>query len=179
VSGRNLIFLIGYRGAGKTTVAKLLAEKLGWGWIDADALLEKLADRSIREIFAEDGEASFRNLEAGVMKQHCTQFDKHVIATGGGVVLREENRTLMKQGVVVWLKAPAEVLWQRMQNDATTRERRPDLAQGGLAEIEELLRVREPLYEACQKLTIDAGSQTPQEIAAAIHAWTQRSTPAT
>ena len=85
--------------------------------------------------------------------------------------LRSENRARLKQGTVVWLKAPADVLWQRMQVDATTAERRPNLAQGGLAEIDELLRVRTPLYEACQDFTVDAAEQTPEQIATTIVQW--------
>lgn len=163
---KSLIFLIGYRGAGKTTVARLVAERLGWTWIDADALLEERAGRTIRQIFATDGEKAFRDLESALLDE-LGRLQDHVIATGGGVPLREENRARLKTGTVVWLKAPAEVLWQRLQGDATTAERRPNLAQGGLAEIEELLRVRTPLYEACQNLTVDA-TQTPAEIAEAI-----------
>ncbi len=95
----------------------------------------------------------------------------HVIATGGGVILREENRAALKRGAVVWLRAPAQVLWQRMQADATTAERRPNLAQGGLTEIEELLRVREPLYQACQDFAVDASKQTPEQIGEVIARW--------
>jgi shikimate kinase len=99
------------------------------------------------------------------------ELKDHVIATGGGVILREENRAALKRGAVVWLRAPADVLWQRMQADATTSERRPNLAQGGLAEIEELLRVREPFYQASQDFTVDTSAQTPQKIAGMIAEW--------
>lgn len=165
-----LLFLIGYRGAGKTSVARLLAAKLGWAWLDADAVLEERAGRTIRQIFAMDGETAFRNLESALLDELCGLND-HVIATGGGVILRSENRARLKQGTVVWLKARADVLWQRMQADATTAQRRPNLAQGGLAEIEELLRVRTPLYEACQDFTVDASEQTPEQIAGTIFQW--------
>src|SRR5436190_11808298 len=131
-----LILLIGNRGAGKPTVARLVAERLGWAWIDADALLEERAGRTIRQIFATDGENAFRDLESALLDELCRLQD-HVIAAGGGVILRQENRARLKAGTVVWLKAPADVLWQRLQGDATTAERRPNLAQGGLAEIEE------------------------------------------
>src|SRR5947209_15995625 len=140
-----LVFLIGYRGTGKTTVARLLADKLGWGWTDADALVEERCGRSIRQIFAEDGEAGFRDQEALVLAELARQH-KQVVATGGGIVLRPENRGLLKAGKVVWLCAPADVLWQRLEQDATTLQRRPNLAQGGVAEIEDLLRLRAPHY---------------------------------
>jgi shikimate kinase len=167
---RRLLFLIGYRGTGKTTIARLLADKLGWAWLDADAVLEERYGQTIRQIFAAEGEAGFRNKETAILRELSAKQD-HVIATGGGVILRAENRELLKQGSVVWLKAPADVLWQRMQQDAATLERRPDLAQGGLAEVEELLRVRTPHYEACQDFTVDTAERTPEQVANVIHDW--------
>ncbi len=169
VTRSRLLFLIGYRGAGKTTVAQLLAGKLGWNWVDADALLEERAGRSIREIFATDGEAAFRAMESTLLDE-LSGLEDYVIATGGGAVMSEENRARLTKGLVVWLKAPADLLWQRMQADPTTSEQRPDLAQGGLTEVEELLAARAPTYEACQHFTADA-EPMPEEVADAILAW--------
>ena len=165
-----LLFLIGYRGTGKTTIARLLADKLGWSWLDADAVLEERYGRTIRQIFADEGETVFRDQESAILTELSAKQDC-IIATGGGVVLRPENRERLKRGSVVWLRAPAEVLWQRMQLDATTMERRPDLAQGGLAEVAELLRVRTPNYEACQDFTVDTAERTPEQVASVIAAW--------
>jgi shikimate kinase len=164
------LFLIGARGSGKSTVGRLIAERLGWHFCDADALLEERAGKSIRAIFNEEGEAGFRDREAALLEEiagGCNQ----VVATGGGVVLRATNRELFRRGTVVWLDAPAETLWQRLQADVTTVERRPDLAQGGLAEIEDVLRVRQPLYEACADLRVGAGDRSAAEVADAIVAW--------
>src|SRR5947208_11489758 len=86
-----VIFLVGYRGSGKTTVARALADRLGWTWADADVVLEARHGRSIRQIFAEEGEAGFRDKEAALLEDLCG-LRRHVIATGGGIVLRPENR---------------------------------------------------------------------------------------
>ena len=164
----SLIFLIGYRGTGKTTVARLLSEKLGWDWIDADSALESRYGKSIRQIFAEEGEAGFRDKEEQIFGELC-QLRRHVIATGGGVVLREINRQRMcPAGKVIWLTADAHTIWQRLQADPATAEKRPPLTVGGLAEIEEVLKMREPLYRACAGLTISTVDRSTKEIALQI-----------
>jgi shikimate kinase len=158
------IFLIGYRGSGKTSVAQALAGRLGWDWLDADTVLEARHGRTIREIFAEEGEAGFRDKEAALLEELC-QRERHVIATGGGVVLRPANRERLARGLVVWLTADAATLWQRINADGTTAARRPNLTVGGLSEVEELLRQREPLYRECASLVVDTASKTPDAIA--------------
>jgi 3-dehydroquinate dehydratase/shikimate dehydrogenase len=165
-----IVYLIGYRGTGKTSTARRLADKLGWSWLDADEFLQARHGRSIREIFAEEVEKGFRDKEAALL-QELSEYTEHIIATGGGVILREENRALLKQGTVVWLHAPADVLWQRLQKDASTAESRPDLAQGGLAEIEELLRLRAPLYEECHDLAVNTAERSPEQVAEVIFTW--------
>jgi shikimate kinase len=163
-----LIFLIGYRGTGKSTVARLLAEKLGWQAIDADEILELRYGKSIRSIFADEGEAGFRVKEATILAEICQQ-SKQVIATGGGCVLRSDNRAKMKAaGFVVWLTADAQTLWNRLQADASSCERRPPLTTGGLAEIVELLQAREPYYADCASMVVDTVGRSAEEIAAAI-----------
>ena len=97
------LFLIGYRGTGKSTVGPLLAAALGWQFLDADEHVERLARRTIAEIFAAEGEQGFRDLESAALAELC-QGDGRVIATGGGVVLREFNRELLSTaGFVAWL----------------------------------------------------------------------------
>jgi shikimate kinase len=166
-----VIFLIGYRGSGKSTVARLLAEKLSWDWLDADEALQQRHGRSIRALFAEGGEAAFRDKETALLGELC-RLRQHVIATGGGVILREENRRQLRaSGKVIWLTADAPTLWQRLQRDARTTEQRPALTVGGLAEIEELLRQRAPWYAACADWQVDTAGRSPDEVAAAI--WTR------
>ena len=163
------LFLIGYRGSGKTTVAEALARRLSWPWLDADAELERRAGKSIKEIFAEGGETAFRDLESAVLAD-LAALDSHVIALGGGVILREQNRTLLRQrGKVVWLTAAPDTLLARINADPTTSARRPDLtARGGLEEIRSLLAQRTPLYAASADLTVPADLLSPHEIASEI-----------
>jgi shikimate kinase len=165
-----VIFLIGYRGTGKSTVARLLAGRLGWDWLDADAVLEERAGRTIREVFAEEGEAGFRGRESAVLEDLC-RCQRHVIATGGGVVLSPDNRARLRAaGRVVWLTADADTIWRRLQTDASTAERRPPLTIGGLAEVRELLRAREPHYLACADHRVDTAGRSPDEVAERVAA---------
>jgi shikimate kinase len=166
------LFLIGYRGSGKTTVAAALARRLAWPWLDADAELERRAGKSIKQIFADKGETAFRDLESDVLADLAAR-ERHVIALGGGVVLRPENRKLLaSRGKVVWLTAEPETLLARINADPTTGERRPNLtSQGGPAEIRSLLAERTPLYAACADLTIAGDPLTPDQIADQIAEW--------
>src|SRR5438270_6171487 len=163
------IALVGYRGAGKTAVARQLALNLGWDWVDADVEVELAAGRSIAAIFADDGEPAFRDLEATVLAD-LIQRDHTILALGGGVVLRPSNRTLIRQaGRVVWLMATPETIAARLAADETTASRRPNLtAAGGLDEIRRLLDERAPLYRQCCDLEIDSVGKSPAEVASEI-----------
>jgi shikimate kinase len=170
-----LIFLTGPRGSGKTTVARLLAARLGWDMVDADEALEARHGRSVRAVFAAEGEAGFREKEAAVLAELC-RLRRHVVATGGGAVLRPDNRELLRRsGWVVWLTADPNTLWGRTQADGTTAERRPALTVGGREEVVEVLRAREPLYRGCAHLTVQTAGRTPEEVAEEILAsWARR-----
>jgi shikimate kinase len=166
-----LLTLIGYRGSGKSTIGPLLAARLGWAFVDADALLEQREQTTIRAIFATEGEAAFRAKEAALLAELMERTNT-VVATGGGVVLRADNRAQLRRSFVVWLAAEPETLWERLQGDPLTRERRPNLAGGGLAEVRELLTVREPLYRECANLEIPVGSLSPEAaVDAILAAW--------
>ncbi|MEB3326657.1 MAG: shikimate kinase [Synechococcus sp.] len=137
------IYLVGMMGAGKSAVGRPLAQSLGYRFLDADEAIERVSGRSIAEIFASDGEAGFRDWETAVLGQIAT-WHSLVVATGGGVVTRPENWGSMRQGVVVWLDAPAPLLLERLRRDATPR---PLLTAGNPAErLAELLSLRQPLY---------------------------------
>jgi shikimate kinase len=160
------IAVIGYRGTGKTTVAERLANRLGWEWVDADVEVERRAGKSIAAIFADDGEAAFRDLEAAVVEDLCRRT-RVVLALGGGAVGREENRkAIARCGAVVWLQASPETIEQRIASDSTTWARRPNLTNaGGRTEIERLLAERTPKYRACATLEVDTEEKAPAEIA--------------
>lgn len=167
------IALIGYRGSGKSNVAPLVADQLGWTWIDADDEIERRAGKTIAAIFAEDGENAFRDLESTVLSDLIAK-DRIVLALGGGVVLRPENRTSLGggDGWVVWLRASPATLAERINADATTAARRPNLtAKGGLEEIESLLEKRSPLYQECANLIVDTEGKSPEQVAGEIVAW--------
>ena len=164
-----IITLIGYRATGKTTLAKLLAERLGWKWIDADVEIERWAGKTIARIFAEDGEPAFRDLEAQVIADLCRRKNL-VLAAGGGAPLREENRKAMRQnGKVVWLAAQPETILRRMTGDITTAQRRPNLTdKDPLEEIIHLLARREPIYRETADITVDTENRTPDDLATEI-----------
>lgn len=165
----SLLFLIGSRGTGKSTVGRVLAQRLGWQFLDADEQLEAVAGRTIAAIFSEEGEAGFRDRETAVLAELCG-LERHVVATGGGVVLRPANRKrLRRSGFVAWLRASPEVAFGRLQDDPTTASRRPNLtAAGGLEEMRALVASREPLYRECAEFAIDAGALSPEAAANAI-----------
>lgn len=181
-----IITLIGYRGTGKTSVARPLAERLGWQAIDADVELEARAGRTIREIFDTDGEGEFRRLERETLVELLTR-DRVVIAAGGGAILNPETRAdFQAAGPVVWLTASADTIEKRLFGDQSTTERRPNLtSQGGRAEIEALLSQREPLYRECslievatdQPLSEGETSPSPDELAAAIVSRLEKASP--
>ena len=164
-----LLYLIGARGTGKSTVGRVLATRLGWGFIDADERLEAAAGKTIAEIFAAEGEQGFRDRESAVLAE-LAGLSRHVIATGGGIVLREANRELLRRsGTVVWLTATPEIANVRLSTDPTTAARRPNLTpQGGIEEMRAVMAAREPLYREVAQIIVDTASPSPESIADAI-----------
>lgn len=159
------IFLIGYRATGKTTVAPLLAARLGYEAIDADIEIERLAGKSIAEIFASEGEAGFRDREAEVVAA-LSKRPRSVVSLGGGAVLNERSRRFLREsGPIVLLSASVETIHARLTGDTTTASRRPRLTPaGGREEIEALLRARMPIYRECATFEIDTEGKSPEGV---------------
>lgn len=164
------IFLIGYRGTGKSSVARALAELVGLDAIDSDDLIEHRAGKSIARIFAENGEEFFRDLEEQTVAELCAAKPA-VVALGGGAVLRPATRKrLAGAGDVVWLTAQPETLAARISADRDTTQRRPGLtSRGVLAEIKQVLADRTPIYRECATLVVDTEGRSPQQVAEAIY----------
>lgn len=145
------IVLVGMMGAGKTTLGRLLAARHGLAFIDADEELERRTGATIPLIFAMEGEAGFREREARLIEE-LLAGDDLVIATGGGVVTHPTNRQRFKRrGIVVYLYAPLEILWERLQHDKS----RPLLqVTDPKARLAELLAVRDPWYREVADLVV-------------------------
>lgn len=165
------VYLIGYRGSGKSTVAPLVARALStgahvWKTVDTDDIVEADAKQSIADLFAKFGESDFRRRESDVIEQLASQ-SALIVSLGGGAPLLETNRQLISNsGRVVWLRGQPELLWKRISQDQTTKQRRPNLTKrGGFNEVVQLLSQRSPVYEACADYTIDVDALSPEEIA--------------
>ncbi len=161
-----IVTLIGYRGCGKSSVGPLLATRLQCRCVDSDDEIESSSGKPIREIFADDGESSFRARETEVLRNLLSN-PPAVIAAGGGAVLAQVNRERMKQaGPVVWLTASVATLASRIGGDETSQQRRPSLTGRSIEdEVADVLEIRRPLYKDAATITIDAESESPQQIA--------------
>src|SRR5437899_1686428 len=116
------IFLVGFMGTGKTTLGQLLAERLVWGFVDVDDIIERAEGASIVRIFAEKGESYFREVERGVLAGLATCAGHAVIACGGGTFCSAENQMLMRRcGITVWLDQPFDRIWDRREELASAR----------------------------------------------------------
>jgi len=163
------IFLIGYRCTGKTTIGKILAERTGRQFFDTDDELVKRAGETIKEMVEKKGWSAFRRLEREIVRGVCVNRGQ-IVATGGGVVLDDENVSLMKaNGTLVWLRASVETIAKRILSDRTSDEYRPSLTdRGAVAEIENTLTEREPLYQRAMDLDFDTDRQSIETVAESI-----------
>jgi len=167
------IVLIGYRGSGKTTIGRILAQRLGLAFVDSDALIVEGAGMSILEIFEEYGAARFRELEEKMVAVALGLQDR-VIALGGGSLEREANRTALAVSGhrVVYLQCEAEELHRRISADPKSAAARPGLTSlDALAEVRHLLTRREPIYRQAMHVPLDVTKLSPDQAAQRIVAW--------
>ena len=159
------IVLIGYRGAGKSTVGRLLAARAGKKFVDSDDLIEKQVGISISDIVRSRGWDHFRVLEERAIEEICRE-DHLIIAPGGGAVLDPANvRSLRKNGFVIWLKAEVEALRRRMIQDPRTLASRPTLTgKGTLEEFKEVLDARNTYYAQAADAEVDTSNLTLEEV---------------
>lgn len=158
------IVLVGLSGSGKSTLGNILSSLSGYALVDTDAMIVKLQNRSINNIFETNGEEFFRILETQVSKE-ISAFDKQIISTGGGIVLKEKNLEYLKQnGVVFYLKTSVNTLLKRLEGDNT----RPLLKTDDVKKkLENMLEIRGKLYEKAD-VTIETDKLTPEETAKEI-----------
>lgn len=156
------IVLIGMMGCGKTTVGRELAETLSdYFYVDIDLEIEKSTQKKISEIFLKHGESFFRMLETEKIKKFSQNGQKQIISTGGGAFENEENRSILrKNGIVIYLKASPDEIYNRIKNETHRPLLRKDFS---VEKIDSILKMRETNYKKAD-ITIDTNSKTPQNI---------------
>ena len=159
------IVLIGFRGTGKSTVGRLLANRLERDFIDSDKHIESTTGKTIKNIFEDDGEEGFRQIEADTITE-LSKDDNKVISAGGGVVLREKNINNLKgNGFLVLLEATPEIIHSRIEQDKKTTQQRPSLTdKKPLDEIKHLIAEREPAYKSAADFTINTSYVSCEDI---------------
>ena len=167
------IVLIGFRCSGKSSVGKELASRLGRMFIDCDEYIEQETGLSIREIFQRSGESHFRTLESQAIND-LMKLDDKVLATGGGAVLKHRNLQALKRNgsKVIYLEVEPETAIRRMEEDPTTRERRPALTGQDLStETHQQIEYRRPYYRDGADFTTKTDGRTIDDIVADITGW--------
>lgn len=157
------IVLIGYRGAGKTVVGALVAERLGMQYIAMDARIVNKAGMSIPEIVEKHGWPTFRDMESEAARE-LAQLDNTIVDAGGGVIERPENTEALRANArIIWLKASVETIVSRIQGDT----QRPSLTSGKAftEEVTQVLERRIPLYKRAAQYEIDTDQLTPEQVA--------------
>ncbi|MBI6547604.1 shikimate kinase AroL [Xenorhabdus lircayensis] len=156
---KQTLFIVGARGAGKTTIGKLLAETLSYKFVDTDESIQISSEMTIADLVEQHGWEYFRKLESKMLRT-VSQHER-VISTGGGMVLSPENRHYMQQnGIVIYLQASAEVLIKRLSLNPENSQRPSLTGKSIIEEIEGILVEREPLYRGCADFIVDASFAT-------------------
>ncbi len=166
------IILIGFMGAGKTTVGKLLSREKGMQFVDTDERIVKEQGRAIPDLFAQEGEPYFRRLETDLLKRMQEDISPCVISAGGGMPVREENRRLLRElGCVIYLTAAKETILERIKNDGS----RPMLKGGDLKQkVEQLMREREALYRQAAHIEVRTDGRSVRHVVQIIEQETRR-----
>ena len=162
---KEIIFLIGFRAVGKTTIGRKLAECLGFSFLDTDVLICEKKGATVSAIVQDEGWDGFRRCEQEVLRG-LVDLRRCVIATGGGAVLHQPLWPLLKEhGHVVWLTAEPDIICQRIQADSASEGLRPSLSGKAVcAEVREILALREPLYRDTADIIVDTGRLTVSEV---------------
>lgn len=163
---RQHLVLVGMMGTGKSTVARLLSDRLHRSVLDTDALIESITGRTVRQIFAQDGEPAFRMLETEVLRNALSAEQPCIIAAAGGVVLSEENRRLLNDADarVVWLCAQPATLVERVKAGG----HRPLLDDDPKGTLERMYHDREPLYREVADAIVLVDHRSPGEVVEAV-----------
>lgn len=158
----NNIILIGFMGSGKSTVGFRLSYRLRKTLIDTDKQIERDAGKTIKEIFADEGEEFFRDLETQCLEKLLKTSRNQIISVGGGLPVREKNRKLLRRiGKVIYLRISPKEVYERVKHDTV----RPLLqTENPLERIEQLMEIRDPLYEKAAHLIIDVDGLTMEEV---------------
>jgi shikimate kinase len=172
---REKVILTGYRATGKSSIGKILADLLGFDFIDTDHAIEKRQGESITEMVSRGGWDLFRKKEEDMLLE-LARRSNIVIATGGGSVTHENAwKVLRKNALSVWLTADIKTICQRLAADSDTDDQRPPLTEmGTMDEISMVLNERQPLYEKSSDLTINTEGKTPEKVAEVISAELKR-----
>ena len=163
IRGRS-IFLIGMMGCGKSQTGPKLAQLLSYKYIDLDSLIEKVAKKTINQIFSDNGEEDFRKLETNCLKE-TIKIPSLIISTGGGIVVTPQNWGILRQGIIIWLDVDKDIVIKRLNNDI---ENRPLLQEGNLNNLyTNILKSRKNLYSQAD-LKIEINNENVEEVSEKI-----------
>ncbi len=163
IKGRS-IYLIGMMASGKSKTGSVLAELLRYKYIDLDKLIEKIAKKTINEMFQEDGEKAFRELETNCLKE-TIKIPSLIISTGGGIISRPENWGVLRQGIIIWIDTKQEIALERLKKDI---ENRPLLQGKDLSDLyNQIFQSRKNLYSQAD-LRVEVNNEDVEEVAKQI-----------